>query len=58
MVVDWEKGLVRVWWIKGRSFVVVSLVLGFKVVAFLSKDFIFLSCLKVLRERDERERES
>lgn len=50
---DWEKGLVRVWWIKGRSFVVVSLVLGFKVVAFLSKDFIFA----VLSERAPRERE-
>lgn len=50
---DWEKGLVRVWWIKERSFVVVSLVLGFKVVAFLSKDFIFA----VLSERAPRERE-
>ena len=54
---DWEKGLVRVWWIKERSFVVVSLVLGFKVVAFLSKDFIFLSCLKGSKTERERERE-
>lgn len=53
---DWEKGLERVWWIKGRSFVD-SLVLGFNVETFLSKDFIFLSCLKGSEETQMRERE-
>jgi len=38
--------------IKGRSFVAISLVLGFKVVAFLSKDFIFALLSERLGERE------